>query len=73
LPGYIQPVAHQSSPGLTIPMQIGTEKINYLEKDGWELSSDGTRFIKTLPGGSQMRVAYEDARDWAFLPANCDG
>lgn len=47
-------------------VRIGSEKADYLEREGWDLSPDGTRFFKTLPGGNQLSVTYEEVRDWTL-------
>jgi hypothetical protein len=43
-----------------------SEKVDYLEQEGWTLVPDGTRFVKTRPDGSQCRIPYENIRDWTF-------
>lgn len=47
-------------------VRIGSEKADYLEKEGWDLSPDGTRFFKTLSGGDELSVTYEQVRDWTL-------
>jgi hypothetical protein len=43
-----------------------SEKVDYLEQEGWTLVPDGTRFVKTRLDGSQSRIPYENVRDWTF-------
>jgi hypothetical protein len=46
--------------------RLEPEKVNYLEREGWSLTMDGTQYTKMWPDGTQSEVSFANVRDWSL-------
>jgi hypothetical protein len=44
--------------------RLAPENVDHLESEGWTLTPDGARFIKTRPDGNPSEIPWENVRDW---------